>query len=119
MNATCGGCNRGAPFDGPYDASQQCRLCWLYHNDPGYRKLWGGESVEMPSLFQQAINYTKAVAKHVATGAKEAGPGIVAARLALCQACEFHTSDNRCSKCGCWTKSKASWQEQSCPIGKW
>ncbi len=32
----CGGCERGAPFDGPYDISRQCRICWLYHNDPEY-----------------------------------------------------------------------------------
>ena len=25
---------------GPYTAGQ-CRLCWLYHNDPAYRALWG------------------------------------------------------------------------------
>jgi serine/threonine protein kinase len=38
----CGGCERGAPFDGPYDVKRQCRICWLYHNDAGYRKLWDG-----------------------------------------------------------------------------
>jgi hypothetical protein len=39
----CGGCERGAPFDGPYDISRQCRLCWLFHNNADYRKLWGGD----------------------------------------------------------------------------
>jgi hypothetical protein len=38
----CGGCERGAPFDGPYDIKRQCRICWLYHNSISSRKVWGG-----------------------------------------------------------------------------
>ena len=30
-------CNRGAPFDGPYDVARQCRIDWLYQNDAEYR----------------------------------------------------------------------------------
>ncbi len=26
---------------GPY-TPDQCRLCWLFHNHPDYRQLWGG-----------------------------------------------------------------------------
>jgi hypothetical protein len=42
----CGGCNRGAPYDSPYDMDRQCRLCWLYANDADYRALWDGTAVE-------------------------------------------------------------------------
>lgn len=42
MPAPCGGCNRGAPYEGGYDVARQCRYCWLYHNDPRYRALFDG-----------------------------------------------------------------------------
>lgn len=38
----CGHCNRGAPYDGPYDVERQCRLCYNYANHDGFRRLWGG-----------------------------------------------------------------------------
>jgi hypothetical protein len=34
-------CDRTRP--GSYTADQ-CRLCWLYHFDPGYRQLWDREA---------------------------------------------------------------------------
>ncbi len=43
---TCGHCGKGKPYDRPYDISRDCRLCWLYHNDPVYREFWGGPPVE-------------------------------------------------------------------------
>jgi hypothetical protein len=30
----CGLCQRGAPYDGPFDPERQCRLCWLYTHNP-------------------------------------------------------------------------------------
>jgi hypothetical protein len=33
-------CDRYDP-SAPYTLDQ-CRVCWLYHNDPGYRALWHG-----------------------------------------------------------------------------
>jgi hypothetical protein len=38
-------CNRCA-VDGPYEPGN-CRLCWLWHNDPRYTKLWSGSSTEL------------------------------------------------------------------------
>lgn len=29
-------------FRAPYTADQ-CRLCWLYHHDAAYHRLWGGD----------------------------------------------------------------------------
>ncbi|MEI6492088.1 MAG: DUF6171 family protein [Verrucomicrobiota bacterium] len=43
-----------------------------------------------------------------------------AARIAICEACEFFTiSDRRCSKCGCWIDAKAGFRTQICPVSKW
>lgn len=44
----CGHCNRGEPFDGPYDVQTQCRMCWLYHNDFSYRAHWDGMKIDLP-----------------------------------------------------------------------
>ncbi len=40
-------CNR-CPKPGTWQ-SGQCRLCWLYHNDPRYRTLWEGSTTPLPS----------------------------------------------------------------------
>jgi hypothetical protein len=34
-------CDNLPPPGRPYDV-KYCRPCWLYHNDPRYRELWGG-----------------------------------------------------------------------------
>lgn len=58
----------------------------------------------------------------VATGERrKATPGTVAARLAVCDPCEFNAK-GRCSKCSCKLKgivSKTAWATESCPIGRW
>lgn len=62
---------------GPYGPGQ-CRLCWLYHNDPAYRALW--DSHTMPLTV--ACRHLGA-----ATGATVACPscrGTVALKLFAC-----------------------------------
>lgn len=76
------------------------------------------------SMAQKAINFAKAAAKHVASGAPMASDEEIARRFAICEACE-HFDGNACAKCGCPVKrekaylSKLSWADQSCPVGKW
>jgi hypothetical protein len=42
------------------------------------------------------------------------------ARLDTCHACEFFIRDSeRCSKCGCFMKTKTAFKKATCPIGKW
>jgi hypothetical protein len=43
-----------------------------------------------------------------------------AARLAVCEGCEFFIiADRRCQKCGCWMEVKAGFRTATCPEGKW
>ncbi len=79
---------------------------------------------KLPSTAKMAANFTKAVAKHIATGAREVSKAELEYRLTQCSVCE-HRVDNRCSLCGCFitsnvlSKGKAFWKDQHCPIGKW
>ena len=79
----------------------------------------------LPSVTRMAWNYTKAVAAHVATGAKSASEELFNARLDVCALC-VQRVDNRCSVCGCYldespagTSGKAIWAESECPLGYW
>lgn len=80
-----------------------------------------------PSLFKQAINYTKAVATHIATGAKTRTDEEVAERLKICESCErYNLKGGFCTVCGCKCNANKSaftnkirMQSQKCPEGKW
>lgn len=77
-----------------------------------------------PSLVQKAANVATAAAQHVAAGMPLADQAEIDRRFAICQQCE-HFDGTACSQCGCpvvrqrnW-RSKLSWAEQACPVGKW
>ena len=40
-------------------------------------------------------------------------------RWEICKSCEFLTEANRCTKCGCFMKSKINFTIASCPVNKW
>ena len=61
-----------------------------------------------------------------------ASDDVLAARLAQCAVCEHIvryqpgslagddvTLADKCSQCGCYVKVKASFETESCPLGKW
>lgn len=123
----CGDCG----FD------KTCRTCVnLRHQCPGPKptpapKPKAAPLVE-PSLAQKAVNFTKAAARHVVKGLKEATDEQVAERFAICQACELFKPKGEgqgvCthSSCGCKLKAvglagknKLKWASEKCPIGKW
>jgi hypothetical protein len=76
------------------------------------------------SLITKAANFAASAAKHLATGMPRATEEQVAARFAVCQACE-HFDGRACRQCGCPVVrerkfvSKLSWAGESCPVGKW
>lgn len=75
---------------------------------------------KLPSLWQQAKNFTKATVAHVASGMDEVTPDEQNARLAICKACPHFLADqNKCGHCGCPLKRKTSWKTSACPIGSW
>lgn len=79
---------------------------------------------KLPSNIQMASNFTKSLTKHVFSGGRYASQEEVKERLEICSLCE-HRSENRCTVCGCYLLNgpgglgKASWKNESCPLGYW
>lgn len=77
-----------------------------------------------PTLARKAMNFTSAAAAHVAAGMPTCSEEQVAARFAICSACDRYDG-KVCLECGCQIKgdkqmfSKLSWTTSSCPLGKW
>ena len=44
---------------------------------------------------------------------------VIKMRWEICRGCEFLTDSNRCTKCGCFMKSKTKLVTASSPVGKW
>ncbi len=82
------------------------------------------KEVQGLNLLSKAMNYGKAVAKHVTTG-RTATEEEIAARFAVCNECPFF-KNNSCMKCGCKIskdpsgfKNKLAMTTEKCPIDKW
>ncbi len=107
--------------DGSYSL-EDCRLCWLFRFDPRYRKLWGGESIQQPSLLQRAGSFLRSSANYVIRGMPQVSEEEYQRRVNICQACEFYRDEN-CLKCGCRLLgkivAKCRWATETCPVGKW
>lgn len=103
-------------YNQPYDISQ-CRLCWLYHHNEKYRKMW---DTEKPNLFKKIKSFIKSFLKHWWAGSPEVSKRKFKQRMNICRGCEFYNkSGNSCNKCGCNLSVKAKWKTQKCPINKW
>jgi len=75
-----------------------------------------------PGLVQQAVNFGKAVVKHVADRGRKVSDDVYLARLTICSHCPSLNSKRfSCNQqtCGCRLTSKASWRSESCPLQKW
>lgn len=77
-----------------------------------------------PSPFQQARNLAKELWKSGKNAARGL-PVLVSTevgfeRFNLCQGCEFFEKESsRCTKCGCFMKTKTQIASAACPVGKW
>lgn len=79
---------------------------------------------KFPSPFQQARNLAKEMwktGKNAARGLPVLVPAEVGfQRFSMCQGCEFFEKEaSRCTKCGCFMKTKTQLASASCPVGKW
>jgi len=74
---------------------------------------------QLPSVPRMAANMAKHAAKHVLTGAKQASPELVEARLAACKVCRHRTMVAHCAKCGCVIEALARWESSKCKAKKW
>lgn len=79
---------------------------------------------ELPGTITMAVNLAKAVAAHVADGAKHVSTEQMQTRLEICSLCPqlkpgADAEKDRCAACGCFLAEKAAWRSTTCPIGKW
>ena len=75
---------------------------------------------KMPNFFIKAINFSKALWKHVSKGMKLVSRTKYVKRLNICDSCDKQDkSRGICTMCGCYLLKKANWKESECPLGKW
>lgn len=75
-----------------------------------------------PTLFEKAINFTKAATNHVVTGCTDADQITQAERERICRECPiFIKSMTKCGNCGCSLELKWKWKSSKCPLDppKW
>jgi len=73
----------------------------------------------VPGIFQKAVNFTKAVVKHAATGFQRVPLNVFHDRMNTCNTCENKTNEGTCKLCGCFLNIKNTWASEKCPAGKW
>jgi hypothetical protein len=108
-------CDRVKP--GPF-TEDQCRRCWLYHNDPWWKARYDGTPlppVPKPGLVRMALNLAGAVKDHVLAGMPKVDDGTYEQRRGVCAACP-NLDGESCGACGCDLGIKARWADQSCPV---
>ncbi|XHR27602.1 MAG: hypothetical protein ACFUZC_16880 [Chthoniobacteraceae bacterium] len=74
----------------------------------------------LPSLGEMAANFGGAVLRDLKAGRPRRSPEQVESILTICRECQYwRADDQRCGKCGCWIRKKASWAQEHCKLGKW
>jgi peroxiredoxin len=93
-----------------YQASSPGRFLVL-SSDPHDRK-------PLPPILTKATNFARAMATHIADGAKKVTAEELERRWELCILCDQRNGDF-CAACGCDLTIKAGWRTSKCPLGKW
>jgi hypothetical protein len=105
----CNKCNRNGPYE-----KGQCRVCWLYYNNPEYQKKWSVEGFSE----KEVVNFKNALIKRIKNEFVNVTPENYEARLKVCENCPSN-KNWRCQECGCFITLKAKWGTEDCPQKKW
>ena len=77
-------------------------------------------SPKLPQLWRRALNFTRAALVHVRAGLPRTSSKIARQRWKTCKACpRFMPEANQCGACGCYLRTKISWELSTCPEGRW
>lgn len=76
------------------------------------------------SIMQKAINFSGALARHVADGLVYTPEEVREERLNICRQCPYRDPNSHvmiCTHkdCGCYLDSKVAWASETCPDGLW
>lgn len=73
--------------------------------------------VDQVGLIRKALNFGRAMFKHLTSGDPPIQEEIYAKRLSICYGCDFlNITDHSCMECGCPVSKKAKIPSQSCPL---
>lgn len=75
-----------------------------------------------PTIGRRAVNFGRAVVRHVRTAAKKVPESIRRERITICRGCELYNKAKgtcRHPRCGCVMTRKVRWASTECPIGLW
>lgn len=93
-----------------------------YTTNPKYKALIDKTSYiniafpQEPGLMQKAVNFSKALVKHAATGFQSVSKEEQEERMNICKACShFNKEKTSCYLCGCHLNTKTAWNESRCP----
>lgn len=117
-------------FEKVGDELYQCKVCGLKIHSKDPSKIYAtchGEPRRKPSIFQQATNYAKAVARHISNGMETRSDVEVSDILSTCRKCEdYLPEESRCRVCGCRLSNgesaftnKLRMASEKCPKGRW
>lgn len=105
-----------ATYSGAADLAKEVWANYEQH----VAELKESEQPSLPGVGEMAANFAGALLRDLKAGRPRRTPEEVEAILVVCRGCEFWRSeDQRCGRCGCWVRKKASWAQEHCPIGKW
>jgi len=92
----------------------------------GVAKAYRVSPQEGVSIFEKMSNLAKASVNHILKGRPQATQEKIDKRFTVCETCEYLIKRKmECSKCGCGIRSikgkisKLSWDDSTCPVGKW
>lgn len=113
----CDKCDKGQPW-----TNHQCRLCWLFHNDERYARLWS--EPHQPTILERVDRVSKAVRKWIAAGSPVRTAAELSQCFAICAGCDKYQPGalpvaDKCGQCGCFLSAKARMATEACPLGKW
>mgnify|MGYP003395245730 CR=1 len=125
-------CDRYRPGES-FDPQQDCRLCFLYHNNVFYQQHWDGHAApttlpapaaieEGPGWFRKLVNFSQASVQHLWHGLPITASAEQERRIAICLNCDYleqNTGICRHRNCGCKVAVKVGWADQYCPLSKW
>ncbi len=73
----------------------------------------------MPSLWERAKHFTRAMARGARSGFEILGEGEVKAQLVICKGCPFLHPSGTCAKRGCPVARKALLPSEFCDDDRW
>jgi len=77
-------------------------------------------NIKEPSFITKVVNFSEAIIEHTKAGLPKRSEEEINNIMKICESCELYNLESQsCLKCGCKLKTKISWAEQKCPIGKW